>query len=116
MIVPGLGLRSADTPIDLDGLCGVGRIPVDLDEPRYAGPLRRDAAQLAGGLGPGDVAVLLGSLATPKYVEPLLDAFDDRLRVPEEFVGLGSMSRGSLLLRRAEQGRELTYIGPPFTS
>lgn len=53
--------------------------------------------------------VLLGSIATPKYVEPLLQAFGERLLFPTEFVGRGDMSRGGLMLRAVEAQTELAY-------
>ena len=56
-------------------------------------------------------AVLLGSVATGKYVDPLTEALGDRLRFPADFVGRGDMSRGGLLLRCARAGTELTYVG-----
>jgi hypothetical protein len=110
IIVPGLGLRPPSDRIDLASLRAIARVPVDPAERRYTGPLRRDAAQLAGTLSPDDAAVLLGSLATPKYLEPLNDVLGPRLRVPREFIGLGDMSRGSLMLRCAAEGRQLTYV------
>jgi hypothetical protein len=48
-------------------------------------------------------------VATGKYVDVLLDVIGERLLFPVEFVGRGDMSRGALLLRAAEAGRELTY-------
>ena len=45
--------------------------------------------------------VLLGSIATAKYVEPLLGIFAQRLMFPSSFVGRGDMSRGGLMLRSA---------------
>ena len=54
--------------------------------------------------------VLLGSIATAKYVDVLLEHFGQRLCFPADFVGRGDMSRGGLLLRRAVDGCELTYI------
>ena len=53
--------------------------------------------------------VLLGSVATGKYVDVLVDALGDRIRFPTEFIGRGDMSRGALLLRAARDGRELAY-------
>jgi hypothetical protein len=58
--------------------------------------------------------VLLGSIATPKYVEPLLAIFGERLRFPAEFAGRGDMSRGGLMLRCVSQGVQLTYV-PVFS-
>jgi hypothetical protein len=52
---------------------------------------------------------LLGSIATAKYVEPLLGIFEERLLFPSAFVGRGDMSRGGLMLRSARDGVELSY-------
>jgi hypothetical protein len=110
VIVPGLGLRDPDELVDLDGLRAIAGVPVDPADARYADPLRRDATRLAEQLHPGATAILLGSLATPKYLGPLREVFGDRLRFPREFIGIGDMSRGSLMLRCAAEGRELTYV------
>ena len=110
VIVPGLGLRPPDEPIDLAGLRAVARVKVDPGCRRFVRPLERDAALLAERLAPGDAAILLGSIATPKYLEPLRGILGSRLRVPREFIGRGDMSRGSLMLRSASEGRELTYV------
>src|SRR2546421_7135473 len=72
--------------------------------------LQRDAARLAERLDPTDAVILLGSIATAKYLEPLKDVLGPRLRFPQEFIGRGDMSRGALMLRCAALGRELTYI------
>jgi hypothetical protein len=110
VIVPGLGLCPPDVKIDLPGLRAIARVRVDLDDRRYVVPLRRDAALLAARTDAEDTVVLLGSLATPKYMEPLKEIFGHRLRFPEEFIGRGDMSRGSLMLRCAAERRELTYV------
>ena len=52
---------------------------------------------------------LTGSIATGKYANILIDAFGERLRFPIDFVGRGDMSRGGLLLRCAQEGRQLEY-------
>lgn len=114
VIVPGLGLCPPRAVIDLDGLRAIAQVPVDPGDPRYTGPLRRDAARLAERLHPGDAVVLLGSIATPKYLQPLTEALGALLRVPREFVGRGDMSRGALMLRCAAAGRELTYIAASY--
>ncbi len=113
VIVPGLGLCLPRGMIDLDGLRAIARVPVDPRDRRYTHPLRRDAARLAERLRPGDAAVLLGSIATPKYLQPLNEILGPRLHVPQEFIGRGDMSRGALMLRCAAEGRELTYIAAP---
>lgn len=110
IIVPGLGLLPPGAIIDLAGLRAIARVPVDPDDRRYTRPLRRDAAGLAERLHPEAAAVLLGSIATPKYLQPLKEVLGPRLRFPQEFVGLGDMSRGALMLRCAAEGRELTYM------
>jgi len=110
VIVPGRGLCPPRTVVDLAGLRAIARIPVDPGDRRYTGPLQRDAAGLAERLHPTDAVVLLGSIATPKYLEPLKEVLGPRLRVPKEFIGRGDMSRGALMLRCAAQGHELTYI------
>jgi hypothetical protein len=110
VIVPGLGLCSPDARVDLHGLRAIARVPVDSGCRDFTGPLLRDAARLAQCLQAADSAVLLGSIATPKYLPPLREVLGPRLRFPREFVGRGDMSRGSLLLRCVAQGRELTYI------
>ena len=109
VIVPGRGLVHPDTRVTLDDLRAVAAVPVDLEDERYRAPFARDAAAVAASLGDG-CAVLLGSIATPKYVDVLSAAFGDRLRFPLEFVGRGDMSRGGLMLRQVDEGRELTYV------
>ena len=112
VIVPGMGLCPPTALIDLAGLRAVARVPVDPDDRRFTSPLRRDAARLAEQLSQEDAAVLLGSIATPKYLQPLRDVLGPRLCVPRDFIGRGDMSRGALMLRCAAERRELTYIAP----
>ena len=112
VIVPGRGLRPAADRIDISDLQKIARVDVDLEDTRYTRPLRRDAGRLADGLLPDEKVVLLGSIATPKYVEPLKAVLGSRLHYPEAFVGLGDMSRGSLMLKCAAEGRELAYVKP----
>jgi hypothetical protein len=83
--------------------------PVDASEPSYRLPLERDAKQLAKLVGKKCEVVLLGSVATPKYVEPLLGIFGERLLFPAEFAGRGDMSRGGLMLRCVREGVQLNY-------
>jgi hypothetical protein len=111
IITPSEGLRSPDVLVTLDRLLGYSKVPIDLAEARYRRPLMRDAKALAALVGPDCDVVLLGSVATGKYVEPLTEVFGNRLLFPTEFVGRGDMSRGGLLLRAAADRRELVY-GP----
>src|SRR5262249_13259327 len=73
-------------------------------------PLERSARALLEEVGRDCDIVLLGSVASPKYVSILLGIFGDRLRFPIDFVGRGDMSRGGLLLRHARDGVELPYV------
>jgi hypothetical protein len=107
VMAPGLGLRPPELAISCDDLRAMGE--VDIESEAFAGPLRRDARQLAEIYGAGTRVVLLGSIATGKYVDALLEVFDDRLVFPETFVGRGDMSRGGMLLRAARSGEELSY-------
>ena len=54
--------------------------------------------------------MLLGSVASGKYVNVLAGVLGARLLFPEAFVGRGDMSRGGLLLRAAAAGSELDYV------
>ncbi len=110
VITPNEGLRPADELVDLARLRRFAQVDIDADDARYRRPLRRDARRLAAVLGRGDEVVLLGSVATGKYVDPLTEALGERLRFPGDFVGRGDMSRGGLLLRSVREGRELDYL------
>ena len=107
VITTNRGLVSPDTPVTLDELRAFGEVDIDLADERYRGPLERDLARLAA-QEPAEV-VLLGSIATTKYLEPLVALLGSRLVYPTEFVGLGDMSRGSVLLKAARVGVELPY-------
>ncbi|MBI5548923.1 MAG: hypothetical protein HY901_34000 [Deltaproteobacteria bacterium] len=108
VITPTRGLLPTSTPVGLPLLREFATVDVDPAERRYRAPVMRDALALRQALGPGE-AVLLGSLATGKYLEVLAPCFGDRLLYPRAFLGLGDMSRGALLLRCARRGRELSY-------
>jgi hypothetical protein len=103
------GLVSPDKVFTLEELREIAAGSVDASESRYRVPLERDARLLCDHMGDCEV-VLLGSVATPKYVEPLLGIFGERLTFPAEFVGRGDMSRGGLLLRCARERTQLTYV------
>jgi hypothetical protein len=110
VIAPGRGLLPADVPIRVADLEAMAEVPVDEEEPRYCGPLVRDAHALDREIGAEGRVVLLGSVATEKYVGPLGAVFGDRLLFPAAFVGRGDMSRGGLLLRCARAGTPLEYV------
>jgi hypothetical protein len=111
VITPTDGLVPAGEAVDFTRLRRFAEVDIDAGNARYVEPLRRDARRLASLLGPRCDVVLLGSIATGKYLDPLLDVFGERLRFPADFVGRGDMSRGGLLLRCARVGAELDYIG-----
>lgn len=104
VITAGAGLLAPETPVTPAHLRAFARCGIDAANPRFCRPLRADARALGA-----CEAVLLGSIATPKYVAPLLEVFGERLLFPIDFVGRGDMSRGGLLLRRVAEGRPLDY-------
>ncbi len=109
VITPNAGLQDADAPITRAALRSFGGADVHPDNDAYRRPLERSASALAREIGAECEVVLLGSIASPKYVSILLEIFGRRLRFPLEFVGRGDMSRGGLLLRMAASGCELEY-------
>jgi hypothetical protein len=107
VITANRGLLAAETPITLRDLETFGTVDITQSDPRYRIPLERDALVL--GANPETDFVLLGSVASDKYAEVLINALGDRLLYPTDFVGRGDMSRGALMLRAAQKGRELSY-------
>ena len=110
VITPTRGLIDAQARITLDDLREFAQVDIHENDPRYREPLERDARKLARRLSRDASVVLLGSIATGKYVDVLLASFQERLRFPSDFVGRGDMSRGGLLLRCAADKTELEYI------
>ena len=110
IITPTDGLCSPGAMVTLRDLERFAGVPIDADESRYRYPLEADAQRLAEQIGPQCEVVLLGSVATGKYVDVLEPIFGKRLLFPREFLGHGDMARGGMLLKRAESGIELTYI------
>ena len=109
VITPCLGLAPLDQLVTPDILRRFAEVDIHEHEERFRGPMLRDARQLEIEHEGDAEVVLLGSIASKKYVEILLDVFDDRLMFPSAFVGRGDMSRGGLLLRAAEEAKELDY-------
>ena len=110
VITPTAGLRSPDTLITQSAVRGFARVDVDAENVRYRRPLETSARALLAEIGPECDVVLLGSVASPKYVTVLGTIFGERLKFPVAFVGRGDMSRGGLLLRHARDGVELDYV------
>jgi hypothetical protein len=109
VITPNRGLMQPSQQLTMAEFDELGKAEVRAANAAYADPLRRDAAAIEAHLGASAEVVLLGSIATGKYIEPLLDVFGQRLLFPRDFVGRGDMSRGALLLRCARDGTELEY-------
>jgi hypothetical protein len=109
VITSGMGLVPPETIVKTEHLRTLAAVPIDAADPRYREPLERGCRTLVSLAGDDCDYVLLGSVATTKYLEPLAGALGDRLLFPEEFIGRGDMSRGGLMLRCAREGRELTY-------
>jgi hypothetical protein len=110
VITPTRGMIDARTRIRIDDLREFAAVNIHEDDPRYRLPIERDARRLATKLRAQSEVILLGSIATGKYIDVLLANFGDRLRFPADFVGRGDMSRGGLMLRCAVDRHELRYI------
>jgi hypothetical protein len=109
VITPNAGLRAADTPVTIASFQAFADTDIDVGNDGYRGPVERGARALDEAIGPECQVVLLGSIASGKYVEVLLPIFGERLVFPMEFVGRGDMSRGGLMLRCVDSGTELDY-------
>jgi hypothetical protein len=109
VITTDRGLLPADTLVSRDDLERFARVDLGVDDPAFREPFLRDARALEASVAEDTSIVLLGSIATGKYVDPLLTVFGDRLLFPESFVGRGDMSRGGLLLRAVRAHEELAY-------
>jgi hypothetical protein len=110
VITPDEGLIPAETTITSDRLIQLASGEISLENPQYRTPLERTAQALSNTTGASTQFVLLGSVASEKYVTVLTAIFGARLVFPADFVGRGDMSRGGLLLRAAAASRELEYI------
>ncbi|HEY5036291.1 MAG TPA: hypothetical protein VII74_04075 [Chthoniobacterales bacterium] len=110
VITPTRGLLPALTPVSLGDLREFAAVDIEENDPRYRKPLEYDVRRLVRQLTPQCDVVLLGSIATGKYIGVLLELLQERLRFPADFVGRGDMSRGGLMLRCAVDRTELTYI------
>jgi hypothetical protein len=108
IITSNAGLVDPEERVGPKEITAYGMTEIDVSDPKYHEPLRRDAQLLARRTGRGQV-VFLGSIATPKYRHVLLDVFGERLVFPVDFVGRGDMSRGALLLRAVQADEELPY-------
>jgi hypothetical protein len=110
VITSDRGLQPPSLPLTATALRRAAQVDIDAANRRYREPLEASALALAARLRPRDEVVLLGSIASRKYVDVLTRIFLGRLVFPLDFVGRGDMSRGGLLLRCVRAGTELTYV------
>lgn len=110
VITPDQGLLPAETNITSQVLTRFADAEIDLGNPGYRMPLEQTARDLGDAAGADAQFVLLGSIASDKYVQVLSAIFGERLVFPATFVGRGDMSRGGVLLRAAAASQELEYI------
>ena len=113
IITSSRGLLEPTTRVTRTDLLAFSRIDIADGERKFRDPLVRDARTVELALGDAGEVVLLGSIATGKYVDPLLEVFGTRLVFPLDFVGRGDMSRGGLLLRCVRSGQQLEYAPVP---
>lgn len=109
VIAPGFGLVPPGWPVTPERMKKLKRTPVDPDSRAYCRPLKEHAERLRGLIGDSAQVILLGSIATGKYVDVLRPVFGDRLVFPRAFVGAGDMKRGGLMLRAVRENEELEY-------
>jgi len=110
VIAPGFGLVPPTWTLDEQRMRKMARTDVDIKDRTYVKTLRDSATKLAKSIDDDAEVVLLGSVASGKYVDVLLPIFGERLRFPNAFAGLGDMSRGGLMLRAVRANRELEYV------
>lgn len=109
VITTNCGLVPPETKMTMTEMQALAKNQIDLSDKHYCRTLRNSAVAIAEKLTRQSKIVLLGSIATGKYVDLLLEVFGGRLLFPIEFVGRGDMSRGGLLLRCAADNVELNY-------
>ena len=109
IITTSRGLLEPEYRVRPDDLREFASVDLSAGWAAFQDPLLRDAKRLDRELGSEARVVLLGSIASDKYVAPLTSVFGTRLVFPTDFVGRGDMSRGGLMLRAAQSGEELGY-------
>ena len=109
VITPNAGLRAADARVTFASFRAFAEAEIEVANLAYRRPLERAAWSLRAAVGEECEVVLLGSIASGKYVDLLLPVFGTRLVFPPHFVGRGDMSRGGLMLRCVTADLELEY-------
>ena len=110
VITPTRGLQTPDSLVSISLLQEFAATDIASGDTAYRAPLDRDLALLANRLADTTRVILLGSIASNKYVDALAPVLGERLHYPASFIGRGDMSRGGLLLRSAAAGLELDYV------
>src|SRR6476660_8574273 len=77
VITPTAGLRAAETAITMRAMQVFAGVDIAANDPRYRKPLLASAHALNEEIGGDCEVVLLGSIASAKYVEVLTDVFGD---------------------------------------
>ena len=85
VITPNAGLRSVDTPVTIAALRNFAGVDIDVANPKYRRPLEVSARAIAEDIGPDCAVVLLGSIASPKYVDVLQGIFGAATAVSRRF-------------------------------
>jgi hypothetical protein len=109
IVTPTRGLQKPDMPFTPDVMREFSAVDVSATDARYRNPMERDVLALAAQLPQAARVVLLGSVASSKYVDVLTGILGPRLFYPPSFIGRGDMSRGGLMLRSVAAGVELDY-------
>jgi len=110
VITTNRGLVPVETLVTAGELDSFSGDSIDAQNKGYSEPLIRTALAVANAT-PGDCTIiLLGSVASTKYIDHLLPIFGENLLFPLEFVGRGDMSRGGLLLRCAATNHMLDHV------
>ena len=110
VITTNRGLLPPDEAVGPRDLVDFARVDLSEAGDDFLIPFVRDALRIKAVAPKGSRFVLLGSIATNKYVAPLVEVFGDALLFPRDFIGRGDMSRGGLMLRAATAKQELDYI------
>jgi hypothetical protein len=110
VVTPTRGVVPDAEPVRLDDLRSFAGVDIDPSNRAYRRALEKSLRILDSAVEASGEVVLLGSIASAKYLEPLAEVFGTRLLVPRDFAGRGDMSRGGLLLRAVDAGVELAYV------
>jgi hypothetical protein len=78
LITPTAGLMPDGALVRMTTLRGFSRVPINIKNRRYRSALLRGVKQLSREIGPDCEVVLLGSIATRKYLDILNEGLGDR--------------------------------------